>query len=135
MRGMRAAKAIEVKRGQSYRVIGAKYVVTHLKVGKSRKATGNNLPVGKRTGRDGKKRKLLASYAKMANDDSLRVLADRIQARAVLRMALYARCRGSGRRGSRPGRVGRSDRDPGSSTMSASRGIAEVAFRGREVRV
>ncbi|MEH2570126.1 hypothetical protein V1289_009753 [Bradyrhizobium sp. AZCC 2289] len=46
--------------------------------------------VAKRTGRHGKKRKLLASYAKMADDDSLRALADRIQTRAVLRLALYA---------------------------------------------
>jgi hypothetical protein len=33
------------------------------------------------------KAEALASYAKMADDDSLRVLADRIQARAVRRMA------------------------------------------------
>ncbi|WMT71327.1 hypothetical protein [Bradyrhizobium sp. Ash2021] len=55
--GERAAKAFEENPEMSDRAIAAKIGVAHPTVGEARKATGDNLPVAKRTGRDCKKRK------------------------------------------------------------------------------
>jgi hypothetical protein len=67
--GERAAAAVAANPEKSDRAIAEEIGTSHTTVQNARKATGNLLPVEKRTGRDGKKRKQPARKSKRASAD------------------------------------------------------------------
>jgi hypothetical protein len=56
--GKRAEQAVVANPEKSDRAIAEEIGVSHTTVQKARKATGNNVPVAKRVGKDGKARKM-----------------------------------------------------------------------------